>query len=89
MDWRFGEYGVLGALGGKEKAPWRERALGAEARRRAKALGLQRASGVHLVSAHTGMGTTVLAEQLEQRRRGGAEGREERASGQEGQGREG
>jgi ribosome biogenesis GTPase A len=36
------------------------------ARRRAKALGLQRASGVHLVSAHTGMGTTVLAEQLEQ-----------------------
>jgi hypothetical protein len=37
VDWRFGEYGVLGALGGKEKAPWRERALGAEARRRAQA----------------------------------------------------
>ena len=37
VDWRFGEYGVLGALGGKEKAPWRERALGAEARRHAKA----------------------------------------------------
>ena len=36
------------------------------ARRRAKALGLQRASGVHLVSAHTGMGTTLLAEQLDQ-----------------------
>ena len=36
------------------------------ARRRAKALGLQRASGVHLVSAHTGKGPTVLAEQLEQ-----------------------
>ena len=35
------------------------------ARRRAKALGLQRASGVHLVSAHTGMGTTMLAEQLD------------------------
>lgn len=36
------------------------------ARRRAKALGLDRAAGVHLVSAHTGMGTNVLSDQLEQ-----------------------
>ena len=34
-------------------------------RRRAKDLGLKRASGVHLVSAHTGMGVNILSEQLE------------------------
>jgi ribosome biogenesis GTPase A len=36
------------------------------ARRRAKDMGLKRASGVHLVSAHTGMGVNILSEQLEQ-----------------------
>ena len=36
------------------------------ARRRAKDLGLTRASGVHLVSAHTGMGVNILSEQLEE-----------------------
>lgn len=36
------------------------------ARRRAKTYGLQRASGVHLVSAHTGMGINILSEQLAQ-----------------------
>ena len=35
-------------------------------RRRAKTFGLSRASGVHLVSAHTGMGVNLLSEQLEQ-----------------------
>jgi ribosome biogenesis GTPase A len=34
-------------------------------RRRAKDLGLKRASGVHLVSAHSGMGVNILSEQLE------------------------
>lgn len=34
-------------------------------RRRAKDLGLTRASGVHLVSAHSGMGVNILSEQLE------------------------
>ena len=43
------------------------------ARRRAKALGLERAAGVHLVSAHTGMGTNVLSDQLEQLLQNGAE----------------
>jgi len=36
------------------------------AQRRARAFGLKRASGVHLVSAHTGMGVNILSEQLEQ-----------------------
>ena len=36
------------------------------ARRRAKTYGLARASGVHLVSATTGMGINILSEQLEQ-----------------------
>ena len=36
------------------------------ARRRAKDLGLTRASGVHLISAHTGMGVNILSEQLEE-----------------------
>ena len=35
-------------------------------RRRAKTFGLARASGVHLVSAHTGMGINILSEQLEE-----------------------
>ena len=34
-------------------------------RRRAKDLSLKRASGVHLVSAHSGMGVNILSEQLE------------------------